>query len=259
MIDVARRLEVANAVMAEAAPLALDFFHRRAQFALEAKGAHEFVTEADRLVEQYIRDRLAAALPGDVLHGEESGGETGTAFWSIDPIDGTSNFLRGSPLWGVSLGYMEGGVSQVGVIHYPVLGMTLAAAAAHGVWFQGHAFQRDVPFVGVRVAAVGDSTRWSAQEITGVENALRSAGSAVAQYRCASIGLGFAALGYTDGYIEQHLSVWDLAAGAVICKEAGLAVEYGGSYQAQGMWIRVGIDTVHRATSDLVPSAALRR
>lgn len=254
MSNLQHRLDIATTTVAGAAQLALSFFHRREQFALEQKAANEFVTEADRLVEDYIRRSLAEALPNDAVQGEEGGGETGQAFWSVDPIDGTSNFLRGSPLWGVSLGYMVDGVSQVGVVHYPVLGMTLAAAAGHGVTFQGQPFTRHVPFGGVRVAAVGDSTAWPADSIAAVEHELRRSGSAVAQYRCASIGLGFAALGYTDGYVEQHFSVWDLAAGAVICKEAGLVVEYGGSHEAQGMWIRAGIQSLHDATSGLVPS-----
>lgn len=70
-----------------------------------------------------------------------------------------------------------------------------------------------------------------------MEPSLRRAGWGVAEYRCASIGLGFAALGYTDGYFEKNLSVWDLAAGAVICRESGLVVHHGGTYEAAGMWI----------------------
>lgn len=256
MPTILERRDIAVDITAEASQMALSFFHKRGQFGIESKGAHEFVTEADRLVEEFVRHRLARALPGDAVHGEEAGGQAGEAFWSVDPIDGTSNFLRGSPLWGVSLGYMEAGAPQVGVICFPVIGITLDAALGFGVRLQGQRFQRDVPFQGVRVAAVGDSTLWPVQEIDAVSQALRASGSAIAQYRCASIGLGFAALGYTDGYIEQNLSVWDLAAGVIICREAGLTAEFGGTYKTQDMWVRVGVDSVHQATSVLVPSAA---
>lgn len=254
MTTLSDRLAIATAIMADAAPMALDLFHRRSQFALEEKGANEFVSDADRQLEDFIRDRLAQALPGDAVQGEEGGGETGNAFWSVDPIDGTSNFLRGSPLWGMSLGFVEQGRSRVGVIQFPVLGMVLAAASGLGLHHQGRPFRREVAFPGVRVAGIGDSTRWRFLDIAAVEAALRQSGSGVALYRCATIGLGFSALGHLDGYVEQHLSIWDLAAGAVICEEAGLRVDYGGSYEAQGMWIRAGTPSVHEAISGLVPS-----
>jgi myo-inositol-1(or 4)-monophosphatase len=137
----------------------------------------------------------------------------------------------------VSLGFVVEGRSQVGVICYPALGMMLAAAAGLGVLLQGQPFQREVHFPAVRVAAVGESPRWPIEETAAIELALRRAGWGVAEYRCASIGLGFSALGYVDGYIEKNLSIWDLAAGAVICAEAGLVTRYGGSSSAAGMWI----------------------
>ncbi len=253
MASLEHRLQVATATMARAAPLALDLFHRRSQFALEEKSANEFVSEADRQVESYIRACIATALPDDIVMGEEMGGAAGDAFWSIDPIDGTANFLRGSPLWGVSIGYVAGGRSQIGVICFPALDVVLSAALGLGVWHQGHPYTRQVPFSGVRVASVGDSSRWSIEGIAAVEGALRRAGWGVAEYRCATIGLGFAALGYTDGYIEQSLSVWDLAAGAIICEQAGLVVEYGGSPDAGGMWIRAATPEVHHITRPYVP------
>jgi len=231
------RLAAATAVMAEAGALARQLFGRREQFALEEKTANEFVSEADRQVERLIRDRLAVLLPGDAVMGEEMGGAGAPAFWSIDPIDGTANFLRGSPLWGVSLGFVVDGNSRVGAICYPALGLTLAAASGLGMSRQGQPFRREVHFPAVRVAAVGESPHWSIEGIAAVEMTLRRAGWGIAEYRCASIGLGFAALGYTDGYIERNLSIWDLAAGAVICAEAGLVTRYGGSNEPAGMWI----------------------
>lgn len=252
MPTLAQRLEAAQFVMSKAAPLALQLFQSRSQFVLEEKNANEFVSEADRRVEAFIRAELGALLPGDAVQGEEMGGVVEDAFWSVDPIDGTSNFLRGSPLWGVSLGYFEGGRSRVGVIHYPALGQTLSAATGLGIWHQGAPFRRHVDFPDVRVTAVGDSTRWALESIEELCGVLRRSGSGVAQYRCASIGLGFAALGHIDGYIEHYLSVWDLAAGAVICEEAGLVVEYSGGYESQGMSIRAATPAVHAVVRQTV-------
>ena len=238
------RLDAANAVMAVAAPVGLNLFNRRAQFALEEKGATEFVTEADRQLERLIRDHLATTLPGDDVMGEEMGGSTGHAFWSIDPIDGTANFLRGSPLWGVSLGYVEAGRSKVGVICYPALGVTLVAAEGLGVWHQGKPFHRHVPFAGVQVVAVGDSPKWPVADVLALQARLRAAQWGIAAYRCATIGLGFAAMGHTDGYVENRLSIWDVAAGAVICSEAGLVVRQGGTMSSSGMWMCAALPAV---------------
>jgi len=245
MTNTQKRLQVANAVMTAAEELALKYFKERDRFVLEEKNASEFVSEADRDVEALIRDRLARLLPSDRAMGEEMGGDGGDAFWSIDPIDGTANFLRGSPLWGVSLGFVENGRSTVGVISYPSLGLRLGAAAGLGIWKNGERFDRKVHFPSVKVAAVGESPRWTIEGISEIEIALRKAGWGVAEYRCATVGLGFAALGYTDGYIEKNTSIWDVAAGSVICEEAGLEVFSTGTYEVAKQDIVAATAEVH--------------
>ncbi|NSZ19638.1 inositol monophosphatase family protein [Agrobacterium vitis] len=243
------RLEAANAVMMEAEKVALQFFHERDRFLLEEKTASEFVSEADRQVEALIREKLADWLPDDSIMGEEMGGEGSDAFWSVDPIDGTANFLRGSPLWGVSIGFVEKGVSRVGVISYPSLGWRLSAADGAGVFKNGEPYRRRVDFPSVRVASVGESPRWTPEGIAEIELALRKEGWGVAEYRCATIGLGFAALGMTDGYIEKNTSIWDIAAGSVICAEAGLKVVSSGSYEIASQNIIAATDAVHAVVS----------
>lgn len=245
MADVQKRLEAADTIMTAAEALALKFFEERDRFVLEEKNASEFVSEADREVEILIRQQLAELMPGENVMGEEMGGEGTEAFWSIDPIDGTANFLRGTPLWGVSLGFIENGRSTVGVISYPSLGLRLSAGAGLGVWKNGERFQRKVHFPSVRVAAVGESPRWSIDGISEIETALRKAGWGVAGYRCATVGLGFAALGYTDGYIEKNTSIWDIAAGSVICTEAGLEVFSAGTFEVASQNVIAATPEVH--------------
>ncbi|GAB7258576.1 inositol monophosphatase family protein [Dickeya ananatis] len=93
MSDLQLRFETANAVMEEAALLARQLFARRDSVIVEQKSANDFVSGADRQVEQLIRDRLKDVFPDDAILGEEMGGEVGDSFWSIDPIDGTTNFF----------------------------------------------------------------------------------------------------------------------------------------------------------------------
>jgi len=245
MTYVETRLQAANDIMTAAEALALKYFNERDRFVLEEKNASEFVSEADRNVEALIRDQLAQLLPSDQAMGEEMGGDGGEAFWSIDPIDGTANFLRGTPLWGVSLGFIENGRSTVGVISYPSLGLRLGAATGLGIWKNGERFDRKVHFPSVKVAAVGESPRWTIEGISEIEVALRKAGWGVAEFRCATVGLGFAALGYTDGYIEKNTSIWDIAAGSVICAEAGLEVFSTGTYEVAKQNIIAATTDVH--------------
>lgn len=238
----------------DAGQLALGFFQQRETLAMTTKGSLDFVSQADRDVEQSLAVAIAAAFDGAHLYGEEGGGKTSDDYWIVDPIDGTANFLRGSPLWGISLAHMRDGQPDIGVIHYPVLGLTLSAETGSGLFINGKPGKRDTIFDVARVVAVGENNRWAPDAIGQVEHHLRLKRWGVAQYRCASISLGFAALGRTDGYVERFLSLWDLAAGVLICREAGLHSSFGGEAVAQGMWVMVGTDAL---TDDLQPISNL--
>ncbi|HBF31194.1 inositol monophosphatase family protein [Rhizobium sp.] len=231
---------LAVALVQEAGALALRFFARRDTLAMSTKGSLDFVSQADREVEQHMAAAIAEAFDGAHLYGEEGGGQTSDDYWIVDPIDGTSNFLRGSPLWGISLAHMTHSQPDIGVIHYPVLGITLSAETGGGLFVNGKPSTRDDAFGAARVVAVGENNRWEVDSIGQVERHFRMKRWGIAQYRCASISLGFAALGRTDGYVERFLSLWDLAAGVLICQEAGLESRWGGDAVAQGMWVAVG-------------------
>lgn len=241
-------------LMREAGKRALDAFRARDDLNLTTKGPLDFVSEADRSIELFFKHQLAAAFPGEPLVGEEFGGAATADCWVIDPIDGTANFLRGSPLWGISLAHLRHGQPDLGIIHYPVLGITLSAEICCGLWVDGRPAMRDARFDAARVVAVGENTRWAPDAIAAVEQHLRQARWGVAGYRCASIGLGFAALGHTDGYIERCTSLWDIVGGVVICAEAGLVVRWGGEINPQGLWILVGTPVL---LDDVAPIATL--
>ena len=91
----------------------LAFRHDRLDIVV--KGAQDFVTEADRAVEQLIRDAVSQAFPGDDVLGEEGGGIEAERLWVVDPIDGTINFIRGLPSYAVSIAYVEAGCVELGV------------------------------------------------------------------------------------------------------------------------------------------------
>ncbi|MEY9950655.1 histidinol-phosphatase [Leifsonia sp. EB34] len=102
---------------------------------VDTKPDRTFVTEADLAVERAIREALAAERPGDGILGEEYGTEGDTARqWILDPIDGTSNYLRGVPVWGTLIALAENGRPVLGVVSSPALGRRWWAAAGGGAW-----------------------------------------------------------------------------------------------------------------------------
>jgi myo-inositol-1(or 4)-monophosphatase len=248
-----QRLDRAVAVVAEATAIALDFFQRRESIATRSKGFQDFVSEADTTVETFIRNRLSDVFPGETVVGEEMGGTAGDAYWIIDPIDGTANFLRGSPLWGISLGFARDGRPNLGVVAAPVLGDLYAAADGTGLLVNGKPFDRTVPFEDVRIMSLGDSASVDAEEIARLHVGLRHAGWVVESIRCTSLGLAFAARGIFDGHHQKLTTMWDIAGGAVLAREAGLDVRIGTRTGTSVPWIAAGTSDLMAATQLLWP------
>ncbi|CAM3344547.1 inositol monophosphatase [Pseudomonas floridensis] len=234
------RLSIAVRCVDQASALALEHFNNRHALDIATKSPQDLVSQADLEVEHLIRARLKEHFPDEAVLGEELGGEVIIDGWTLDPIDGTGNFLRGSPLWGISLAYLEAGHPVIGVIAYPALGYTLSARSCNGIWLNGKPFVRPQPPQHLRIVGVGENTNWPAETLGQLELNLRLNGWGLAGYRCATIGLGFAALGQTDGYLERFTSLWDIAAGAVICREAGLLCKIQGKQLPSTMSIAAG-------------------
>src|SRR5215510_7393139 len=112
---------------------------RKCTISLKSDGTE--VTEADRRAEEAMRARIEKQFPKHRVLGEEFGGSnepTNEPIWVLDPIDGTTSFAVGLPIFGTLIAYMEGGEPQVGVIHFPAMGETVFAAQGSGCWSQIH-------------------------------------------------------------------------------------------------------------------------
>jgi myo-inositol-1(or 4)-monophosphatase len=205
------------------------------------KAPGDYVSEADTTSEATVREALEHHAPGLPFFGEESGGARGDVGWFVDPLDGTANFLHGFPAVGVSVALVGDGVPVVGVVHAPMLGATYAAHEGGGAFCNGvpiHVSTRDPSHA---ICATGFPFRAKAQRLDGYlpmfEAALRRfedlrrAGSA-------SLDLAWTAAGVFDGYFEQALGTWDVAAGAVLVREAGgVVTDWSGDEQA---WLTSG-------------------
>lgn len=129
-------LAVALTLAAEADLIAMDRY-RSQNLEVQLKADKSIVTDADTRVERMIRDHLEKARPHDAVLGEEFGraGESRRQ-WIVDPIDGTSNFARGVPIWGALIALAVDGVPVVGVVSAPALGRRWWGATGHGAWVQ---------------------------------------------------------------------------------------------------------------------------
>lgn len=197
----------------------------------ETKGAGDYVTEVDRASERAIGEVLAAATPDIPMLGEEAGGTRGERYWLVDPLDGTTNYLHGFPVVGVSVALVEDGRPVVGAVHAPFLGETYVAARGHGAL-------RDGP--GAARVPLAVSRRPSDRAVVGTGFPFRRK-AVLPRYlavfeRClerfedlrrpgaASLDLAWVAAGVFEGFFELGLSAWDVAAGALLIEEAGGAV-----------------------------------
>lgn len=189
----------------------------------------DLVTELDRAAERFLVEELRAVRPDDAVLGEEGAdrpGSTGVR-WLLDPIDGTVNFLYGVPQYAVSIAAEVAGQTVVGAVHNPVSGETFMAVRGAGSWLGsrrltgiGHAGTLDAAVIGTGFGY--DAARRASQGrvLAGVLPRVAN----VRRLGAASLDLCFVAAGRLDGYFEQGLAPWDMAAGALVATEAGAVV-----------------------------------
>jgi histidinol-phosphatase len=221
-------VDLGLAIADEADAIALRHFRRDLE--ITAKPDRTFVTQADKAIEAMIRERIAASYPDHGLVGEEYGVSAGGARirWYIDPIDGTHNFIRGVPLFGMLLAVEEDGELQAGVISAPALGERWYAWRGGGAWAVRGASEE-----GPRALRVsGVSKVDDAQLLYGSGRDIRQSGrvpgfDALLEDVWRERGFGdfwgyaLVAEGAAEGMVEVDLSTWDAAAPAIIVEEAG--------------------------------------
>jgi histidinol-phosphatase len=180
------------------------------------------VTEADRNVEQALRERLAAERRDDGVLGEEFGATGSTERrWILDPIDGTKSFVRGVPVWGTLIALEEAGEIVVGVASAPALARRWWAARGGGAFANGE------PIRVSRVGAVADTlvcyTSASAFDTHALGEQFRSLAAQCWEARGFSDFWGhmLVAEGTADVAVEPVMNLWDNAAVKVIVEEAG--------------------------------------
>jgi myo-inositol-1(or 4)-monophosphatase len=194
---------------------------------VSVKGPGDFVSQADTRAEKILYEELQKARPAFGFLMEEGGVKEGTdpqSRWIIDPLDGTTNFLHGIPHFAISIALERHGVITAGLIYNPVTDEMFTAERGGGAFLNDRrlrvAARREltdcVVACGLPHLGRGDHGKFLI-ELRNVMNncvGVRRGGSA-------ALDLAYVAAGRYDGYWENHLSAWDIAAGIVLVREAG--------------------------------------
>ncbi len=219
-----RDLAAAEAVAREAGACALAFFHRRESLEVAAKGLQDMASNADREVEELIRDRLARLFPDDGFLGEETGAGLGGngRLWVVDPIDGTWCFLNGIRAWCVSLAAVDADGVELGVVYDPCAGELFSAARGLGARLDGRPIRvREAAALCEGTVSVGFSHRSRPEEVAPVIGELLARGGMYHRHGSGALALAWLAAGRLIGYLEPHMNSWDCLAGLLLVREAG--------------------------------------
>ncbi|GID98140.1 inositol monophosphatase family protein [Amorphoplanes digitatis] len=215
-----------------AVDLARDIMRTMQPGVLTAKGDRDMASEVDYAIEDRVRTFLAEHTPEIGFLGEENGlsGATDGLMWALDPVDGTVNFVHGSPLCAISLGLIAENRSVLGIVDLPFLGNRYSAAEGNGADADGQPIVVSTTRrVSEAVVALGDyAVGKGAVEKNRARFALtqRLAMSVqrVRMHGSAAIDLAWLAAGQVDAVVILANKPWDTAAGVVIAREAGALI-----------------------------------
>ena len=216
-------LETAVEIARESGALVANYHQRHIPF--ETKGEFDLVTEADRASEKLIVERLRSHFPAHAIVAEEGGGHESTSEyrWYIDPLDGTTNFAHGFPMFCVSMGLERAGELIAGVVYDPIHGELFTAERGAGAFLNHHRIHvSPVARVCDSLASTGFPSRKRHHDINiHFYYQLAMASHGVRRSGSAALDLAFVAAGRLDFFWEFGLKPWDMAAGALLVAEAG--------------------------------------
>ncbi|MGQ5701260.1 inositol monophosphatase family protein [Sandaracinobacteroides sp. A072] len=248
----------------KAAPRLRRDFGEVSQLQVSRKGPADFVSQADRAAENTLVEELQKARPGwgFLLEegGEIPGEEADSPRFIIDPLDGTSNFLHGIPHFAISIAVEHLGVVVAGMIYQPLTDESFWAERGRGAWLHNARLRvsgrRDldqallatgIPYMGHGKQAEFESILHNVMpEVAGIR-----------RFGAASLDLAWVAAGRFDGFWEQGLSHWDVAAGMLLVKEAGgFVTDFRGSEQmVERREVIAANDQIHSRLHRLVAGA----
>ncbi|WP_086781193.1 inositol monophosphatase family protein [Crossiella equi] len=223
-----------SSVAQKATEVGYEIFRSATPEVVQDKNDRDIVTEVDLKIEREIRDFLATITPKMGFHGEEEGvfdpSENDGWRWVLDPIDGTSNFVRNLPICGISLAAVHGDSVVVSAVALPFMNLQYGAAFGLGAYVNG---KRLTPsrtsdlskaMVSIGDYAVGDGAEDRNQRRFAITENLAKSVERIRMLGSAAVDLVWVAEGRLDAAVIMANHVWDTAAGALIAREAGALV-----------------------------------
>lgn len=231
-------LETAAGIAREAGALIASYHARGIGF--ELKGDYDLVTEADRASERLIVERLRTHFPAHSIVAEEGGGHEGSSEyrWYVDPLDGTTNFAHGFPMFNVTLALERAGELIAGVIYHPIHNEMFSAESGGGAYLNNRRIHvSKAARVDDALVATGFPSRKRHENVNVhfyYQLAMMSHG--VRRAGAAALDLAYVACGRLDAFWEFGLNPWDMAAGVLLVREAGGTASdmHGGPFHLRG-------------------------
>jgi myo-inositol-1(or 4)-monophosphatase len=227
---------------------------------VDKKGAIDLVTEVDLAVERMFRALVAERFPDHQVLAEELGGAAAVPpgpCWVFDPIDGTTNYAHGIPIFCSSLALEVDGVAQVAAVFDPTRRELFTAERGVGAFLNGRRLsvsRADALIDAVVVTGFPYDVHSRVEEIVGLFGAFVGQARAVRRLGSAAIDLCYVAAGRMDGFWETGLKAWDIAAGALIVAEAGGLVTNmaGGPFSSRQGSVLAANARLHRAMLEVI-------
>jgi myo-inositol-1(or 4)-monophosphatase len=224
VLDLNKALDFAVATVREAGALLRDYYHNGVT--VKYKGEIDLITEADHASEALILSRIRAAYPGCAILSEESGASANTSpyVWIADPLDGTTNFAHGLPIFSVTLALLVNNIIEVGVTYDPIYDELYTAQRGQGAYLNGERLRVSAaPALDKALLVTGFPYDRRTNPNNNIKQftdfSLRAQG--VLRLGSAALDLGAVAAGRLDGYWEFKINPWDIAAGVLMVTEAG--------------------------------------
>jgi len=253
-------LYLATAVEAVLRAGDLQMAHLGSDLEIGKKGAIDLVTKVDLAVERMFRTMVAERFPDHTVLAEELGDDgrrPGKHCWIFDPLDGTTNYAHGLPIFASSLALEIDGVVTVGAIYDPSRRELFTATLGGGAYLNGAPMRVSVTAAlidALLVTGFPYTIHDSSDELVSLFAAFLSKAQAVRRLGSAALDLCYVAAGRMDAFWEQHLKPWDMAAGALMLAEAGGTVTAldGSPYDVRAGQLMASNGLLHEDLLDVV-------